>query len=97
MTGPTLNVQPLDTSTSFRTQVYHALKQAITEMDIGHFDAARRVLAKAEQAYATIQRMVLNLDDPHHQNEILTRLGELRATIDAAHQWLGFREGTPEP
>jgi len=34
MTGPTLNVQPLDTSTSFRTQVYHALKQAITEMDI---------------------------------------------------------------
>ena len=70
---------------------------AITEMDIGQFDAARRVLAKDEQGYATIQRMVLNLDNAHHQNEILQRLGELRAAIDAAHQWLGVREGTPEP
>lgn len=34
MTGPILNVQPLDTSASFRTRAYQALKQAITEMDI---------------------------------------------------------------
>ncbi len=34
MTGPKLNVQPLDTGSSFRTQAYQALKQAITEMDI---------------------------------------------------------------
>lgn len=34
MTFPSLNVQPLDTGTTFRNQVYHALKQAITEMDI---------------------------------------------------------------
>ena len=70
---------------------------AITEVYTGQFDAARRTLAKAEGGYATIQRMALNLDDPHHQNEILTRLVELRATIDAAHEWLGVRERTPEP
>ena len=34
MTGPILNVQPLDTSASFRTRAYQALKHAITEMDI---------------------------------------------------------------
>jgi len=34
MKAPALNVQPLDTGTTFRSQVYHALKQAITEMDI---------------------------------------------------------------
>jgi len=34
MTGPKLNVQPLDTGSSFRTQAYQALKQAITEMAI---------------------------------------------------------------
>jgi len=34
MTPPALNVQPLDTGTTFRTQVYHTLKQAISEMDI---------------------------------------------------------------
>ena len=34
MTAPSLKVQPLDTGTTFRSQVYHALKQAITEMDI---------------------------------------------------------------
>ena len=49
---------------------------AITEMDIGEFDAARRVLAKAERGYAAIKRMVLNLNDPNHQNEILKRLGD---------------------
>ena len=69
---------------------------ANTEMEIGDLDAARRVLAKAERGYATIHRRALNLDDPHHQNEILTRLGELRAAIDAAYQWSGVREGTPE-
>ncbi|MGQ9370583.1 GntR family transcriptional regulator [Azospirillum sp. ST 5-10] len=34
MNAPSLKVQPLDTGTTFRSQVYHALKQAITEMDI---------------------------------------------------------------
>lgn len=34
MNPPMLNVQPLDTGTTFRSQVYHALKQAISEMDI---------------------------------------------------------------
>jgi DNA-binding GntR family transcriptional regulator len=41
MTGLTLNVQPLDTSSSFRTLAYNALKQAITEMDI--YDHPREI------------------------------------------------------
>ena len=70
---------------------------ANTEMEIGELDAARRVLAKAERGYATIQRMVLNLDHPHQQNEILQRLGELRAAIDTAHQQLGVRSMAQDP
>jgi hypothetical protein len=34
MTGLTLNVQPLDTSSSFRTLAYNALKQAITAFGV---------------------------------------------------------------
>lgn len=34
MSSPNLNVQPLDTSVSFRIQAYNALKAAITQMDI---------------------------------------------------------------
>jgi hypothetical protein len=70
---------------------------ATTEMAIGELDAARRVLAKAKRGYATIQRMVLNLDDPHQQNEILQRLGELRVAIDTAHQQLGVRSRPQDP
>lgn len=43
MTVPALNVQPLDTGTTFRSQVYHALKQAITEMDIYDHDREIRL------------------------------------------------------
>jgi DNA-binding GntR family transcriptional regulator len=42
MSVPELNMQRLDTGATFRTQVYHALKQAITEMDIyGHEEEIR--------------------------------------------------------
>lgn len=34
MNRPNLNVQPLNTTVSFRTQAYNALKTAITEMDL---------------------------------------------------------------
>jgi hypothetical protein len=68
---------------------------AITEVEIGEFDAARQVLSRAQQGCKTIQRMVLSLDDPHQQNEILQRLGELRAAIDAAHQRLDVGESPP--
>jgi hypothetical protein len=70
---------------------------AITEAVMGELDAAPRALAKAKQGYATIQRLVLNLNDPHQRNEILQRLGELRAAIDIAQQRLDAREGTAEP
>lgn len=43
MTFPALNVQPLDTGTTFRTQVYHSLKQAISQMDIYDHDAEIRL------------------------------------------------------
>lgn len=38
MSGPKLEVQPLDTSSSFRSQAYAALKRAITAMDIYSHD-----------------------------------------------------------
>ena len=38
MTPPPINVQPLDTGSTFRSQAYHALKQAISEMDIYDHD-----------------------------------------------------------
>ena len=42
MNPPPINVQPLDTGTTFRSQAYHALKQAISEMDIyDHNDEIR--------------------------------------------------------
>ncbi|WP_448206267.1 GntR family transcriptional regulator [Azospirillum sp. sgz302134] len=42
MTPPPINVQPLDTGATFRSQAYQALKQAISEMDIyDHNDEIR--------------------------------------------------------
>jgi DNA-binding GntR family transcriptional regulator len=41
MIAPSLKVQPLDTGTTFRSQVYHALKHAIMEMDI--YDHAEEI------------------------------------------------------
>ncbi|WP_029011403.1 GntR family transcriptional regulator [Azospirillum halopraeferens] len=47
MNAPSLKVQPLDTGTTFRSQVYHALKQAITEMDI--YDHAEEIRLEERQ------------------------------------------------
>ncbi|MBB3268105.1 GntR family transcriptional regulator [Azospirillum brasilense] len=42
MNPPPINVQPLDTGSTFRAQAYHALKQAISQMDIyDHNDEIR--------------------------------------------------------
>ncbi|MBP2291263.1 GntR family transcriptional regulator [Azospirillum rugosum] len=42
MNPPPINVQPLDTGSTFRSQAYHALKQAISQMDIyDHNDEIR--------------------------------------------------------
>lgn len=43
MKGPMLNVQPLDTGSTFRSQVYHALKQAISQMDLYDHSAEVRL------------------------------------------------------
>lgn len=43
MNSPNLNIQPLDTTASFRTQAYHALKEAITQMDIYDHDEEIRL------------------------------------------------------
>lgn len=43
MTRSNLNIQPLDTTTSFRTQAYEALKEAITQMDIYDHDEEIRL------------------------------------------------------
>ncbi len=43
MNSPDLNVQPLNTSVSFRTQAYNALKAAITAMDIYDHDEEIRL------------------------------------------------------
>jgi DNA-binding GntR family transcriptional regulator len=43
MSTPSLDVQPLDTTASFRTQAYNALKAAITQMDIYDHDEEIRL------------------------------------------------------
>lgn len=43
MSRPNLDIQPLDTTTSFRTQAYEALKDAITQMDIYDHDEEIRL------------------------------------------------------
>jgi protein-disulfide isomerase len=70
---------------------------AKTEAVIGQPDAAQRVLAKAEQGYATVARMLLKLDASIWQNEILKRLEALRTASDDAQQRLGIGSAAPGP
>ena len=65
---------------------------ANTEVEIGEFDAAHRVLAKAEQGYETIQRLLLFLNDLGRQEYIRDQLDKLGVAIDAAQQRLDARE-----
>ena len=61
---------------------------ANTQMEFCEFDAAHRVIAKAEQGYETIQRLFINLYDLKHQASIRDQLDKLGAAIDKAHQRL---------
>ena len=64
---------------------------ANTVVQFGEFDAAHQVLAKAEQAYETVQRLFINLYDLKHQASIRDQLDKL-GVADAAQQRLDARE-----
>jgi hypothetical protein len=58
---------------------------AITELGIGDREAAQRVLQKAEIAYATIARIVQEVENADQKDEIVQRLVKLRARLDSIH------------
>jgi hypothetical protein len=58
---------------------------AITELGIGDREAAQRVLQKAEIAYATIARIVQEVENADQKDEIVQNLVELRARLNSIH------------
>ena len=53
-----------------------------TELGLGDREAAQRVLAKAEDGYATIARFLPKVEDAEQQEEIKRKLNDLRTTLD---------------
>lgn len=66
------------------------LDLAKTERQIGNRDAARRVLAKAETGYSTIARFLADVEHGDRKLEIVQKLGELRAKLDAEQDRLNL-------
>ena len=61
---------------------------AKTKRQIGHRDAARGVLEKAETGYATIARFLADLKNPDQQNQVAQKLADLRARLDTEQDCL---------
>ena len=55
---------------------------AMTELRMEHHDAARRALAKAEDGYATVARLLLDVTNPDYRNEVEPKLNGLRTKLD---------------
>jgi hypothetical protein len=54
----------------------------LTELRMDDREAAQRVLAKSEEGYATIARLLPNLKDSEHRNDIEQKLKDLRTKLD---------------
>jgi hypothetical protein len=54
------------------------------ELEIGDWDAARGVLAEAEEGHAIIARFLPYIADVKRRNEIERELNDLRTTLDSA-------------
>jgi hypothetical protein len=53
-----------------------------TEFEMGDRDAAQRIFKKAELAYATIARMLAEVENTEHKNDIEEKLTQLRARLN---------------
>ncbi len=53
-----------------------------TELTMGDREAAQRVLAKAEDGYATITRFLPEVENAEQQEEVRRKLNDLRTTLD---------------
>ena len=59
-----------------------------SELRIGNWDAARKVLAEAEKGHATIARFLPRVTDVKPRNEIKRRMNDLRTILDSARREL---------
>ena len=57
-----------------------------SELRIGNWNAARKVLAEAEKGHATIARFLPRGTDVKPRNEIKRRMNDLRTILDSAHR-----------
>jgi hypothetical protein len=62
---------------------------AITELEMDDREAAQRLFQKAETGYATMTRIVQQVDNAYQKDEIAHRLIELRTKLDDAHAVFG--------
>ena len=54
----------------------------MTELRMGDQEAAQRVLAKAEERYATIAHLLGKIENTLHRNAIQEQLNDLRTRLD---------------
>jgi len=59
-----------------------------SELRMGNWDAARKVLAEAEKGHATIARFLPRVTDVKCRNEIKRELNRLRTTLESARREL---------
>ena len=57
-----------------------------TEIELGEWDAAHRLLTKVEKAHADVARFLATVDDAERRNEIERKLDELCAARDSIRQ-----------
>lgn len=59
-----------------------------TELGWGDREAAQRVLAKAEDGYATIERFLPEVENAEQRQELERKLNDLRTTLDGVQREL---------
>lgn len=67
----------------------------ITELRMGESEAAKRVLAKAEQGYDSISWLLRRVDDGPDKEAIGRGLGDLRVKLNLLHQRVNMESGNP--
>jgi hypothetical protein len=59
-----------------------------SELRMGNWDAARKVLAEAEKGHATIARFMPRVTDVKPRNDIKRKLNDLHTILDSARREL---------
>jgi hypothetical protein len=60
------------------------------ELEMGDWDAVRRLLTKAEKAQFDITRFLATVVDADRRNEVTQKLNELRAALDSVRHRLAW-------